>query len=106
VAEVLHPGFEGSRDYSLYKQYFSAPAGCFSIVLKGLSARDGEAIAERMKLFGMGFSWGGFESLVLPCDRQIRRTAVPWRAEGALLRLAIGLEDIDDLWDDIEQAFA
>jgi cystathionine beta-lyase len=106
VAEVLHPGFEGSRDYSLYKRYFSAPAGCFSIVLKGLSARDGEAIAERMKLFGMGFSWGGFESLVLPCDRQIRRTAVPWRAEGALLRLAIGLEDVDDLWDDIEQAFA
>lgn len=93
-------------DNSLYQKYFSGPAGCFSIVLNGISPRDGEAIAERLSLFGMGFSWGGFESLVLPCDRQIRRTAVPWRAEGALLRFAIGLEHVDDLWADLEQAFA
>lgn len=106
VARVLHPAHEEFTDNSLYQKYFSGPAGCFSIVLNGISPRDGEAIAERLSLFGMGFSWGGFESLVLPCDRQIRRTAVPWRAEGALLRFAIGLEHVDDLWADLEQAFA
>ena len=104
VARVLHPALEESPDNQLYRHYFSSPAGCFSIVLNGLSAREGEAIAERLSLFALGFSWGGFESLVLPCDRQIRRTAVPWKAEGALLRFAVGLEDVEDLWADLEQA--
>lgn len=104
VAQVLHPAFEGFEDYALYQRYFSGPAGCFSIVLNGVSARDGEAIAERLKLFGIGFSWGGFESLVLPCDRQIKRTASPWKAPGALLRFTVGLEDVEDLWADLEQA--
>ena len=104
VARVLHPALDNSPDNALYRQQFSAPAGCFSIVLDGVDARGGEAFADRLGLFGIGFSWGGFESLVLPCDRQIRRTAVPWRAEGALVRFSVGLEDVDDLWDDIAQA--
>lgn len=106
VAKVLHPGLEGGPDHALYGRYFSAPAGCFSIVLNGLGPQEGERIAERLTLFGMGFSWGGFESLVLPCDRQIRRTAAPWTETGALLRFAIGLEDVEDLWADLEQALA
>jgi cystathionine beta-lyase len=106
IARVLHPALEGTPDNLLYRKYFSAPAGCFSVVLDGMTARQGEAIAERLSLFGMGFSWGGFESLVLPCDRQIKRTASPWRGEGALLRFTIGLEDVDDLWADLEQALA
>ena len=104
IARVLHPGLEDNADNSLYQKYFTGPAGCFSIVLDGLDRRQGETIAEALRLFGMGFSWGGFESLVLPCDRQIRRTAVPWNAEGALLRFAVGLEDPEDLWADLEQA--
>ena len=84
----------------------TGPAGCFSVVLNGIDARGGEAFAEALELFGIGFSWGGFESLVLPCDRQIKRTAAPWTAEGALVRFSIGLEDVDDLWADIEQALA
>lgn len=104
IARVLHPGLGSSPDHTLFSQQFSGSAGCFAFILDGISARDGEAIAERLKLFRLGFSWGGYESLVLPCDRQIRRTAVPWTAEGALLRLSVGLEHVDDLWADLEAA--
>ncbi len=106
IARVLHPALASHPDHALYTRDFSGPAGCFSFVLDGVSARDGEAIAERLQLFGIGFSWGGYESLVLPCDRQLKRTAVPWQGEGALLRLSIGLEDVDDLLADLEQALA
>ncbi len=102
VARVLHPALETSPDHALFKRDFSGAAGCFSIVLDGVHARGGEAFADALELFGLGFSWGGYESLVLPCDRQIKRTAVPWNGEGALIRFAIGLEDVDDLWADIE----
>jgi len=106
VAQVLHPALESFADHALYVRDFSGPAGCFSIVLNGIDARGGERFAEALKLFGLGFSWGGFESLVLPCDRQIRRTATPWKAEGALVRFSVGLEDVDDLIADVEQALA
>lgn len=106
IARVLHPGLPSSPDNALFKRDFSGAAGCFSVVLDGVSPRDGEAIAERLALFGLGFSWGGYESLVLPCDRQIRRTAAPWRAEGCLMRFSVGLEDVDDLWADLEAALA
>jgi cystathionine beta-lyase len=106
IARVLHPGLPGSEDRALFERDFTGAAGCFSVVLDGVAPREGEAIAERLALFGLGFSWGGYESLVLPCDRQIRRTAAPWRAEGCLLRFSIGLEDVDDLWADLDAALA
>jgi cystathionine beta-lyase len=56
---------------------------------------------ESLNLFAMGFSWGGYESLVLPCDPQITRTAVPWRVEGPLVRFSVGLEHPDDLIADL-----
>ncbi|KAA5805068.1 cystathionine beta-lyase [Alkalicaulis satelles] len=101
IARVLHPALPSSPDHALYARQFSGPAGCFAFIVKDASAAQGEAIAESCQLFAMGFSWGGFESLILPCDRQIIRTAVPWSAEGALLRLSVGLEDVEDLWGDL-----
>ncbi len=106
VSCALHPALQVHPDNSLYTRDFSAPAGCFSFVVEGLDGPGGEAFVNRLELFGIGFSWGGFESLALPCDRQIQRTAVPWRADGALIRLSVGLEDVDDLWADLEQALA
>ena len=92
------------RNDALFSQQFNGSAGCFAFILDGINAKDGETIAERLNLFRLGFSWGGYESLVLPCDRQIRRIAVPWTAEGALLRLSVGLEHVEDLWADLETA--
>jgi len=104
VSRVLHPGLESHPDHALFQSQFSGSSGCFAFVLKGVDARESEAMAEACHLFRLGFSWGGYESLILPCDRQIRRTAVPWNAEGALLRLSVGLEDAEDLWADLAQA--
>jgi cysteine-S-conjugate beta-lyase len=59
-----------------------------------------------LELFGMGYSWGGFESLIIPFDPSSYRTATTWRAEGPALRLHVGLEDVDDLKSDLEQGFA
>jgi len=103
VLRVLHPGLEDSPDHALFSKQFSGSAGCFAFLLDA-DARAGEAAVERLALFGLGFSWGGYESLALPCDRQLRRTAAPWKGEGALIRLSIGLEDVEDLWADLEQA--
>ena len=55
-----------------------------------------------MRLFGLGYSWGGYESLLIPANVQNVRSAVPWRFEGPLLRIHIGLEDVDDLKDDLK----
>ena len=61
---------------------------------------------DRLELFGMGFSWGGFESLVIPFDCATYRTATPWKQDGPALRFHIGLEDLDDLKADLEAGFA
>jgi cystathionine beta-lyase len=64
------------------------------------------AMLDGLSLFGMGYSWGGFESLILPFDPRDYRTATTWEAEGPALRLHVGLEDVDDLKADLEAGFA
>jgi cystathionine beta-lyase len=106
VAQVLHPALASSPDHALWKRDFSGASGLFGFVLHPLSPERLKAMLESVAVFSMGFSWGGYESLIVPTDANIRRTAAPWRAEGPLIRLSIGLEHVDDLIADLEQAFA
>jgi cystathionine beta-lyase len=104
VAQVLHPGLPSHPDHALWARDFSGASGLFSVVLRPAPPAKVSALMEALSLFAMGFSWGGYESLVLPCDPQIKRTVEPWRAQGPLVRFSIGLEDPQDLIADLAQA--
>jgi len=102
VARVLHPALPDFADNALWKRDFTGASGVFSFVLKPAPPERLTAMLESLAIFSMGFSWGGYESLIVPCDAQIIRTAKPWRAEGPLIRLSIGLEHAEDLIADLE----
>jgi cystathionine beta-lyase len=104
VAGVLHPALPSSPDHLLWKRDFLGASGLFGVVIKAPAERI-KPMLESLKLFGMGWSWGGYESLIVPSDRQIVRTARKWSADGSTLRLSIGLEHPDDLIADLAQAF-
>ncbi len=106
VSRVLFPALESHPDHGLWKRDFTGACGLFGVVLDGFPETAARAMADALELFGIGASWGGFESLVLVPDPAPVRTAVPWKAEGAMLRLHIGLEDPDDLIRDLEAGFA
>jgi cystathionine beta-lyase len=102
VARVLHPALPSHPQHALWKRDFLGASGLFSIILKPADNAAVAAMLDGLKLFGMGFSWGGYESLVIPFDPTTYRTATQWKAEGPALRLHIGLEDVDDLRADLE----
>jgi cystathionine beta-lyase len=77
--------------------------GLFGFVLNG-SENDAESFIDALQFFGIGYSWGGFESLVVIADLKHARTTRPWQ-DGPIIRLQIGLEDVDDLISDLDQAF-
>ena len=85
---------------------FRGAAGLFSIVLKPCPKKAVHRMLNALEIFGMGYSWGGFESLIVPFDFSAARTATAWKPEGPALRLHIGLEDVDDLKRDLERGFA
>jgi cystathionine beta-lyase len=105
VARVLHPGLSTFPDNALFAQYFSGPNGLFSFELAPGPAGAANALLDALELFGLGFSWGGFESLAILCDPQLKanRTAEPWRGAGPLIRLHVGLEDPADLIADLRR---
>ncbi|MGH7089203.1 MAG: PLP-dependent transferase, partial [Stellaceae bacterium] len=106
VARVLHPGLPENPDHPLWRRDFTGASGLFAIVLQdGIGKAAVAAMLDGMELFGMGASWGGFESLVLPVHPERLRTAVPWRS-GPVLRLHAGLEDVEDLIADLDAGFA
>jgi cystathionine beta-lyase len=101
VAAVLHPALQDCPGHELWQRDFAGSSGLFSFVLKGRGDGERTRFIEALELFGIGYSWGGFESLVVPADPQRVRTATRWTAEGPLVRLQIGLEDPDDLIEDL-----
>lgn len=102
VARVLHPGLESHPGHELWKRDFSGSSGIFSVVLDGGGQTQAHAFLDALEIFGLGYSWGGYESLAVHVylgDRVIAKG--PY--EGPLIRLQIGLENVDDLKDDIER---
>jgi cystathionine beta-lyase len=106
VLRVLHPALESHPGHAIWKRDFTGASGLFSIVLKPAPQQAVDALLDAVKLFGMGFSWGGFESLVIPFDCDSYRTATKWAPGGPTLRLHIGLENVDDLKADLDRGFA
>jgi cystathionine beta-lyase len=106
VLRVLHPGLETDPGHAIWKRDFLGASGLFSVILKPASETAVHAFLDTLRLFGMGFSWGGYESLVIPFDCTEYRTATPWAPGGPALRFHIGLEDVGDLISDLERGFA
>jgi cystathionine beta-lyase len=106
VLRVLHPALESDPGHAIWKRDFTGASGLFSIVLKPAPQKAVDAMLNGVKLFGMGYSWGGFESLIIPFDCAPYRTATRWAPGGPALRLHIGLENVDDLKADLERGFA
>jgi cystathionine beta-lyase len=104
VERVLYPPLPDDPGHALWKRDMTGASGLFGVVLRaGLPAHAVDVIADRLRLFGRGASWGGVESLVLPAA--IERAVTPFPFRGRLFRLAAGLEDPDDLIADLAQAF-
>jgi cystathionine beta-lyase len=106
VARVLHPALESYPGHDIWKRDFKGSSGLFSIILKPCSDQALAAMLDGLALFGMGYSWGGFESLVIPFNCATYRTATRWEPGGHALRFHIGLEDLDDLKRDLDAGFA
>ncbi len=106
VAAVLHPALPGDAGYELWRRDFSGASGLFTIILKPYPKEAVRRMLNALSLFGMGYSWGGFESLIVPFDCAAYRTATAWKPGGPALRLHIGLEDVDDLKRDLARGLA
>jgi len=104
VARVLHPALPDCPGHDLWRRDFSGATGLFSFVLAGGDDAARARLIDSLELFGIGYSWGGYESLALPADPV--RTATTLDLEGPLVRLHIGLEDSDDLIADLAAALA
>lgn len=105
VSRVLHPALPDDPGHAVWSRDFTGASGLFSFILKPVAETALAAMLDHMELYGMGYSWGGFESLLLPCDPKAIRTATPWHETGQLIRVHAGLEDAGDLMDDLKAGF-
>lgn len=103
VRRVLYPALADAPGHDIWKRDFTGAAGLFSFELDPCSEAQLADMLDNLQLFGMGYSWGGFESLIVPCE--ITRTATTFETDGQMLRLNIGLEHIDDLKADLAAGF-
>jgi len=105
VTRVLHPALEDDPGHAIWKRDFTGASGLFSVVLRPSPQESVDAMLNTLTLFGMGYSWGGFESLVIPFDCASYRTATKWSPGGPTLRFHIGLENVGDLKADLARGF-
>ena len=106
VAQVLFPALETDLGHALGKRDFSGSNGLLTVELHERSTDKRDAFLAALQLFGIGASWGGYESLSLPVEPNAARATGDWRNRGCMVRLHIGLEDVDDLTADLAQGFA
>ncbi|MCL4711590.1 MAG: cystathionine beta-lyase [Pseudorhodoplanes sp.] len=106
VLRVLHPALEDDPGHAIWKRDFKGASGLFSVILRPAPEKAVHALLDTLQLFGLGYSWGGYESLAIPFDCAPYRTATTWAPGGPALRLHIGLEDLGDLISDLERGFA
>jgi cystathionine beta-lyase len=106
VAQVLHPALESHPDYAIWKRDFSGSSGIFSIVLDGGGTKQAHAFLDALEIFGLGYSWGGYESLAVHAYLADRTIMTADTYPGPVLRLQIGLEDVEDLKADISRGLA
>ncbi len=106
VAQVLHPALPSCPGHDVWARDFKGSSGLFSFVLNGGDEAARAVLIDRLDLFGIGYSWGGFESLAIPADPARIRTAAPRDYAGPLVRLQIGLEDSADLIADLDHGLA
>jgi cysteine-S-conjugate beta-lyase len=106
VLRVLHPALESHPGHAIWTRDFAGACGLFSIVLKPVPDKAVHAFLDALSLFGIGASWGGYESLAIPFNCKKVRTATSWAPGGPTVRLHIGLEDVSDLIADLERGFA
>lgn len=102
VHEVLYPALPGAPGHDLWKRDFLGASSLFGVVLKAVDERKIAAFFDGLELFGMGYSWGGYESLAVPVQLGKGRTATQWSYPGTLIRLHIGLEHVDDIIADLK----
>ena len=106
VGRVLHPALPGNPGHAIWSRDFTGASGLFGFTLKGADEAARTRFIDSLTHFGIGFSWGGYESLVVPSDPQTIRTATRWTDPDPLVRLSIGLEDPADLIADLERGLA
>jgi cystathionine beta-lyase len=106
VARVLHPALPGDPGHALWSRDHAGAASLFGVVMRGGDRTAAHALMSALDLFGLGYSWGGFDSLITHESDQVSRRASPPALEGELLRLHVGLEDPADLIADLEAGLA
>ncbi len=106
VARVIHPALPEHPQHALFRRDFRGASGLFSFILRPCEESALAAMLDHLSLFLMGFSWGGYDSLLIPYDINRHRSVVPLTDEGTLMRVHAGLEHVDDLIEDLDRAFA
>ena len=106
VAHVLHPALPEHPGHAIWQRDFTGSSGLFSVILKPCGGEALAAMLDGLELFGLGYSWGGYESLVVPFDCTPYRSATTWAPGGPALRFSIGLENVEDLQEDLDRGFA